>query len=525
MYDSLISFKNKSNLTYSVVMDIKEQIVKNSFWNIISSLVNRVGGFILIILLSRILLPEGFGNYSLVMSVALFFITFSDMGINQTLIRYISLGIDKKKKESASYFKYLLKIKLLITLSLSLILLAIAYPISHYIFKNPSLFSSILILSFYVFFTALTSFFESLFFIKKYVRYISIKESFSLIIKLAAIILIGFFMSSEFNLIAIFLSFVVASLVSFLFVFHFSQKTYPLLFKKNNLVLDKKGIFHFMLFLNLQNISVLVLSQASVILLGIFVQKEFIGYYQAAWAIVIGVASLLFSSFSYTLLPIFTKINETEFSSLLKKTFKMFFIFALPISFGLSTLSNYLIRVIYGYEYLPASTSLSILAFLIIPIISIDLALTSFSAKNKLKKFSTMMIISTFFFLLINLFFILSLSFSDQAVIIGVSIANLLSWSGCSFLSFYLLKKDLGVSVISPWIIKPLFSCLIMTGAILLLKNISKDINLIWGIGIILFSALIYFISLFLLKGINKNEFNNLKALFRLKKETSQNLP
>lgn len=500
-----------------MIADIKEQIIKNSFWNIVSSLVNRVGGFILIVLLSRILMPEGFGKYSLAMSIALFFITFSDMGINQTLIRYISFGIDKNKKESASYFKYLLRIKFLITLFLSLILLVVAYPLSYYLFKNPSLFSSLLILSFYVFFTSLTGFFESLFFIKKYVRYISVKESFSLILKLIALVLIGFFISSEFKLVAIFLSFIIASLFSFLFVFYFSQKTYPSLFKKNNLLLDKKGIFNFMFFLNLQNISIMVLSQASIILLGIFVQKEFIGYYQAAWAIVIGIASLLFSSFSYTLLPIFTKINEAGFVSLLRRTFNMFFIFALPISFGLSALSKYFILVIYGYEYLPASISLSILSFLVIPIISIDLALTSFSAKNKLKQFSTMMIISMLFFLLLNFLFINFLSFSDQAVIVGVSIANLLSWSGCSFFSFYLLKKELKAPIISFWIIKPLLSCFIMTGFIFFITKILGDITLFSGIIIILSSALIYFISLFLFGGIKNEDFNLLKTLFKFK--------
>src|SRR4030042_1388664 len=145
---------------------IKEQIIKNSFWNIVNSFINRIGGFILVILLSRLLMPEGFGKYSLVMTISLFFITFSDLGINQTLIRYISLEIGKNNQKAVSYFKYLFRTRFLLTLSISLILLIGAYPLSLYIFNDISLFPYLTILSFYVFIVSLTGFFESLFFIK-----------------------------------------------------------------------------------------------------------------------------------------------------------------------------------------------------------------------------------------------------------------------------------------------------------------------------------------------------------------------
>ena len=211
--------------------EIKEQIIKNSFWNIINSFINRIGGFILIILLSRLLMPEGFGKYALVMTISLFFITFSDLGINQTLIRYISLEIDRNNQKAVSYFRYLFRTRFLLTLLISLVLLIGAYPLSFYIFHDPSLFSYLTVLSLYVFIVSLTGFFESLFFIKKDVKYISIKESISLILKIMAIILIGYFIIPSYKLAYILFSFVGISLLSFFLILYFSKSSYSSLFK------------------------------------------------------------------------------------------------------------------------------------------------------------------------------------------------------------------------------------------------------------------------------------------------------
>jgi stage V sporulation protein B len=496
---------------------IKEQIIKNSFWSLLSSLINRAGGFILIILLSRLLMPEGFGKYSLVMAISLFFITFSDFGINQTLLRYVALGIDNDNSKSSSYFRYLLKLKLLFTTLASLILLILSYPFALYLFKDSSIFILLLIISIYVFFVSLTSFFEFLFFIKKYVRYVSIKEIFLLSLKLIGIFLIGLFVSSEFKLIGVFSLFVAASFLSFFFVLYLSKKVYPTLFIKKENKIDKKEIFRFIFFINLQNISVLILSQVSIILLGVFVAPEFVGYYNASWALITGIISLLFS-FSCMLLPIFANTEEKIFQSLLKKIFRLFFIFAIPISFGLSLLSRFFIVSIYGNDYIPASIPLRIMAFLIPLIAGTDLAMASFSAKNKQKRFSIILSIFALISFSLNYLMINFLSTkSGQIVIAGISIINITIWFFCFLCAVYLLKKEFNVNIISSIILKSIISCLIMSAFILFSIKLFGEINLFSGIPIIIISAIIYFLSLFLFRGITKEDFLLIKEVFRIK--------
>jgi O-antigen/teichoic acid export membrane protein len=500
--------------------DVKDQIVKNSFWNVAGSIISRVGGFILVIFLSRLLMPEGFGKYSLAMTLSLFFITFSDLGINQTLIRYVSLNLDKKTNESASYFNYLFKIKLIVTFILSIILFFISYPLSYFIFKDPSLFLPFLLLSFYVLFMSLTGFLESLFFIKKNVKYISIKESLFILAKLAALLILTYFISSEFNLIGVFISFAIISALIFFFVLYLSKHSYSSLFKKTEEPKDKKGLLKFIFLLGIQNISVMIISMASVILLGVFLAEKYIGYYSASWALISSLSALLFS-FSSILLPVYTSSEEEKFKQLLKRTFRLLFILALPISFGLSLLSRYFIITIYGYDYLPASVPLSILSFLIPCIIATDLAVTSFSARGKQKRFSIGVSIIAVFFLLLNYIFIkIFMADSDEMVIIGISIANLICWLFCLFSSILLLKKEFNVNVISFWILKPLFSCLVMSSFLFFMLKYFGDMDILKGIIVIIFGAFIYTIILLLTGGIEKEEIKGLWGiLFRRDKK------
>lgn len=504
-------------------IDIKDQVIKNSFWNVVGTLINRIGSLILIILLSRLLMPEGFGRYSLAMTIALFFISFSDMGINQTLIRYVALGINKKNNESMGYFRYLFKIKFFISLLLSLLLFLIAYPLSFYIFNDPDLFALLIILSFYVIIISLEGFFESLFFIKKNVKFISIKESILVLMKISSIFLIGYFISSEFHLISVFLSFVIISLLIFFVVFYFSKNYYPYLFKKTNAVINKTEIKKFILFLNIQNTSLLILFQMSIILLGIFLAEQYVGYYNASWVLVLSISNLF--SLSYVLLPILSNMKEKKFQNSIKKIFNLFFILTIPISFGLSILSRYFIVAIYGGVYLPAWISLSILSFLIPFIVSVDLSIVSFSARNKQKKFSIIMLISVLIFFILNYTFINLFSvISDEAVLIGVSVANLITWLFCFISSVFFLKKEFNVKVLSFKLIKPILSSLIMSSSILILLNYFGEMNLFKGIVIILFGAFVYLASLFLIKGIEKEEIREiLKILFKFNKKNNIN--
>ncbi|VVB83539.1 Polysaccharide biosynthesis protein [uncultured archaeon] len=496
--------------------EIKGQIIQNSFWNVTGSIINRVGGFILIILLSRILMPEGFGRYSIAMTISLFFITFSDMGINQTLIRYVSLGINKKNSKSSAYFKYLFKIKFIVTILLSGFLILVSYPLSVYIFRDFNLFIPLLIMGFYVFLISLISFLEALFFIGRNIKYVSIKEFVSLIIKTGIVLAIGYIASSDYELIGLFLLFVLLSILVLFFYFYLTKRIYPQLFEDKLNKIDKKEIKKSILSLNVQNISVMIIYQAGIILLGAFLAEKYVGYYNSYLVLVTSISGLF--SFSYVFLPIMTNLKKEKFKSFLKKIFRLFFIILLPLSFGLSVLSRYFITTLYGEGYLSAWVSLSILAFLIPCLFGIDLSLSIFSSRNKQKIFSKIMVFSAGLFLVLSFIIIkILLKFSGEAAVIGISGLTLIIWIFCFISSIRLMKKEFNVNILSSWIFKPLFSCIIMSIFLHLFLNYLGHMDLTKGLLVILFGALVYFFLMVLTKGINKEDFFLLKRICKLK--------
>ena len=75
--------------------------------------------------------PELFGIYNLAFSIAAIILTFTDLGLGDTITRYLSEAVGKNNKTKArTYFRYLIKLKLVITLVAIIILLLIAKPLS-----------------------------------------------------------------------------------------------------------------------------------------------------------------------------------------------------------------------------------------------------------------------------------------------------------------------------------------------------------------------------------------------------------
>ena len=147
--------------------NLKQKIMRHSFWSFISTTLSRIGALIFTIILARFLMPENYGIYSLVLSTAIIFYTFADLGVNRTFLRYLSSAIKKNQKQIPSYYRYLIKLKFILAASASLLLLTLSYPLSFYFFKNPNLFHPFLVSSFYIFVMSIDGFYSEIFFRKK----------------------------------------------------------------------------------------------------------------------------------------------------------------------------------------------------------------------------------------------------------------------------------------------------------------------------------------------------------------------
>ena len=120
-----------------------QKVLKNTSYNLLSNIIGRVGGLIFTIIVARLLFPELFGIYSIALTVILTIATFTDLGINSTLVRYLSdslkIKTNKTKQEARSRFYFLLNFKVLLTAIVALLLFIFAELIAVYIFNKPLL--------------------------------------------------------------------------------------------------------------------------------------------------------------------------------------------------------------------------------------------------------------------------------------------------------------------------------------------------------------------------------------------------
>jgi O-antigen/teichoic acid export membrane protein len=341
---------------------LKNQIIKNSFWNLFTTVINRAGALIFTIILARLLMPEYFGLYNLATSIALIAIAIADLGINGAITRFIAEYIGKNnKKKAASIFQYLLKLKLKVALFISILLILLAYPLSVQLFKKPELFYPLIISAFYVFLLSMETLFESLFYGLKKLKYLSIKEILSQSTKILFLIPLIYFISMSWKLGGVLIGMILSVILVLILMFYYTKRLFPFLLEKSFVLEEKKRIIKFLSYLTIGGITAIFFSYIDTLMLGIFIQDaSYVGYYRAAFSLIFSIAGVL--SFANVLLPIFVQIKKERLENAFARVFKYSALLSIPASFGIIVLGKYIIRLVYGYDYLDAFLPLCFLA-------------------------------------------------------------------------------------------------------------------------------------------------------------------
>ncbi len=474
----------------------------------------RLGGLIFVIIVARFLLPEGFGIYNLAISIALILLVTIDNGINQSLLRYVAESIGNKNKKLASAeSKYLLRLKVFFTLFLAIVLILLSYPLSYYLFNKPDLFIPLMFVSLYLISYSLGSFYNSYFYIIEKVEYLTIKQFLFEIIRILGVILVFLFIAKKYHIIGTMGVLASSMFLTTIFLIYHLKRLAPFLFEKTEEHVDKKRIFHFFIYLGMIGSFLVIFGYIDIIMVGIFLESSYVGFYSAAFALVAGIWSFL--NIYNILLPIFTKMNKHDLQESLNYVFKYLYILAVPAIFGIFVLGRYLIKLIYGNEYLPAVFPFYILSVLILitPLASIIESL--FSAKEKPKYIVKVIILSTFLGILLNYLFItLFLKISSNMALIGVAIATVISQAVYLIGLLIYTKKELKITLNPTHLIKPILASSIMA-LVLFSINTQIGLNPFTGTLEVLFGAFIYFSAMLLFKGLEKKDLHLLKKIIK----------
>ncbi len=221
--------------------NLSEIAIKNSGYSLAGTLIYKFGGLIFTILIARLLLPELFGVYALVLSLITVLMTFTNLGVNETSLRYISDALGKRdNKKARSYFRYLLKLKTLLVVFVILIILLFSKFLSYNIYNKPLLFYPLIFSCLFIIAESFKGFIGQLFLATKNLKPIPFLELLHQTAKISFSILAILILSSEFKVAGLFFALALAGFIHlFLFILIIYKKNKFLFIGKKESI-DKK---------------------------------------------------------------------------------------------------------------------------------------------------------------------------------------------------------------------------------------------------------------------------------------------
>jgi O-antigen/teichoic acid export membrane protein len=409
------------------------QVIKNSTYNLATSLIAKLGSLIFTVIIARMIGVELFGLYILALSTITLFSVFSDLGLSSAMLTFSARALAKNKFGKAkTYFKGLLKYKIYLAALCSFGIITFGYILTKYYYAKP-IYYALLAGAIYIPIVSLMDYINTAFCSGNNFRAGMIKEIIFQILRLSLVPLGIFFLlktSLENSIIiaAIILILVFCYFAGLLYLRIIAKKQIPFLRERAKKLTqeEKKDLKKFILPITFTALSGMFFGYIDMLMLGHYVDITYIGHYGATFGL-IGSASAIISFASTAVLPVFSRLKGES----LEKTFRKVRNFTLLIGI-LSAIFTYLaakyILMIYGQEFVAGTILLQIFSLLLIILPIAGIYSIYFTSLKKTKILATLLIFSTLANIILNVWFIAyGLQFSMMYGVVGACVATICS--------------------------------------------------------------------------------------------------
>jgi len=476
-------------------MSTARRIAKNTGIFFIAQIVGSVLSFFFFVYAARHLGANGFGIFSFALAIGAIFGIFSDLGLGQITTREVARDKSLVKK----YIGNIAGIKIIITI-FSFIGLVVFANLAGY--QKPTI-EVIYLIGLAVVCRAFTAMFSSIFQAYEKMEYDSVGTILN-----SGLMFIGVYFAIILKLDVVGLAFIylIASAVSL--AYSFAICTWK--FVKPKIEIDwnfwKSTLKEAMPFA-LVGVFSTILNWIDTIMLSTMQGDSVTGWYNAAYRIVF-VLLFIPMAFSTAIFPVMSRLHFSS-KSVLKfayiKSYKYLTIIGIPMGVGGTLLAEKIILLVFGSQYQPAISAFQILIWSAVLIFMCTPFTSLFSSANKQVILMKIMAISVIFNIVLNIFLIPKYSY------IGSSVATVLSMLFIFFIYIFEVAK-IGykasfLEIINP-ICKALFSSLIMGIFTVNFGNFNLFL-------LIMFSAIIYFIIMYLIKGFDREDLNLAKRIVK----------
>lgn len=328
---------------------VRQTVLKNIFWQTIAQVGGRIIRAFIIVYAARVLTVEHYGVFSYAANFVALFTVIADLSIEPILTREMAKKVDDKEKilSAALYIKGFLSF---------ITLLAILFIAP----KIATIEASKLLMPFLGLSIILESLRQFCFAITKAMERMQI-EAIVLISSNLVVLVLGFLSFKYFGTsLALSIAYMSGSLIGFVAIAWYLRKIL-----KNSIRRPDIGIINRLIKdaipISLLSITGTILMSADIAMLGWLTSEVEVGYYSAATkliALLITIPTLLV----IVLFPIFSRrVEQNESFSIAEKAIAIVNLIGIPITIGGILLADSIIRLIYGFEYLPAVTVFRIL--------------------------------------------------------------------------------------------------------------------------------------------------------------------
>ena len=467
--------------------------IKNLLAVFAGRILTKLFGLFTAMILARYLGPEDYGKYAFIITFGFIFTVISDFGLNDLFVRDIA----KNHKVVSKYLALGLIVKPIFSIIGIISLITAVYLMGY---SQEILLSSI-VYSMHIIFLTLTNSFAAIFRAYEKMGFASLISLIGAFISLLFIIVLVYFEGTLLQVLLLkVVAFFIGSLIGLILLLKFIAKpdfSIDFTFIKNHLVKALPfltiGLIHALYF----NVDIIMLSKMQ--------GDIYVGWYTpAATDLFFGIL-IIPSTITTVIYPMFSRHYKESAVKLLHSlnfTLKILILLGVPISVGSYILAPEIIYLIFGEKYIESIPVLQIIAFAIILTFIKEPFSYGMAAVGKEKQLMWLNIVS------------LALNITLNLILIPIyaHLGAALTTVACIFLFllldyYYLNKVVKGIKIIKN-IYKPVIAASAMG---LIIYNL-KEYNLFL---IILVGALIYFISLFLLKAFDSNELIILKKSFK----------
>lgn len=406
-------------------MSTIKRIVNNSMIVIVGIITFKIMSIFLVIYLARYLGTELFGIYNFIFAYLAFFGIIYDLGLYTILVREIS-----RKNE---FTNKLIGNAYLIRGFLTFISVTFAIIIINLTTYSAEIKSYVLIAAITLFFTSFSEFYTAIFQANLKMKY-SIYSK--LVFKFFSLVLIFLIIYYKGPLLYIIYALIVSELVKTLLNYNFSRK-----FITTRFQLDFSMIKYLLISstpLMLSGLVDVIHNRVDVIMLSYIIGFEDVGIYSAAYKI-----SEPFGLIPYALMLSIFPLMSSAFNKAEEKlvniyvlSYRYILIITVPVALLVTLLSESMIAVVYGQDFIEATLALQILIWTLVFLSLGRISLQFLVAINKQNLYFSCILAGAVFNILLNLFLIPKWNY------IGASIATVMSNIVILILVMYFVTKN-----------------------------------------------------------------------------------